>query len=347
MIDLSTEYLGMKLRSPLVASAGPLAKDVGSIRRLEDAGLAAVVLHSLFEEQINIESQELDRFLSETSDGHAESLSYFPDLENYNFGPDAYLEHIRKAKEAVQIPVIASLNGVSQGGWVRYAKLMQDAGADALELNIYFLPTDTHLSSAHIEATYCELVRSVKSSIRIPLAVKIGPYFSSIPYMAKRLDDSGANALVLFNRFYQPDFDLEALEVVPSLTLSDSSALLLRIHWVALLYGRIRCDMAITGGVHTSHGVLKSMMAGAKVAMMTSALLRYGIEHAVEMEKDLARWMEEREYESVRQMQGSMSAQSVANPAAFERANYMKVLSSYSIRGPLVTGGGVSGAGGD
>jgi len=329
--DLSTTYLGLKLKNPLVASPSPLCQEVGRILEMEDAGIAAVVLHSLFEEQIDIESRTLDQSLSSGAESYPEALSYFPDMSQYNIGADAYVEHIRKVKQAVDIPVIGSLNGVSTGGWIRYAKLIEQAGADALELNIYFLPTDGQTSSAQVEQMYCDLVSHVKASVRIPVAIKLGPYFSSIPEMAHRLDKCGADGLVMFNRFYQPDFDLEALEVVPSLELSNSLELRLRLHWVAVLFGKIKADMAITGGVHTAGDVLKSMMAGARVAMMTSALLRHGIEQAARIAKDLVEWMEKNEYESIRQMQGSMSARSVAHPEAFHRANYVRVLSSYAL----------------
>jgi len=328
MIDLSTTYLGMKFKNPLLASSSPLCKDVSNIKKMEDAGIAGIVLHSLFEEQINAESLELDKFLSR-GESYAEALDFFPDMTSYNIGPDEYLNHIRKTKESVRIPVIASLNGVSAGGWVRYAKLMQEAGADGLELNIYVLPTDPEISGEKIEQNYIELVRHVIASVRIPVAVKFGPYFSSIPNFCRKLDQTGVDGLVMFNRFYQPDFDLESLEVKPNLYLSDSNTLLLRLHWVAVLYGHLRADMAVTGGVHTVYGLLKSMMAGAKVAMSTSCLLRYGIEYGSQIIQDLKEWMEEHEYESIQQMQGSMSVRSATNAAAFERANYMKVLSSY------------------
>ncbi len=332
MIDLSTTYLSLRLRNPLVASAGPLSQDLDNIRRMEDAGLVAVVLHSLFEEQIELESNHLDRFLSGPAESYAEALSYFPDMSSYNIGPEAYLEHLRRAKEAVRIPVIGSLNGISTGGWTRYARLIEEAGADALELNIYYLPTHPEISGAKIEQEIVDLVRQVRFGVRIPVAVKLGPYFSSIPHMARRLDEAGASALVLFNRFYQPDFDLEALEVVPTLTLSQPYELLLRLHWTALLFGRVKADLAITGGIHGAAEVLKSMMAGARVAMMTSCLLKHGIPHAAAVQHDLLRWMEEHEYESIRQMQGSMSCRNVTDTSAFERANYMKVLSSYALR---------------
>ena len=332
MTDLSTTYLGLKLKNPLVASASPLCEDVDNIRRMEDAGGAAVVLHSLFEEQIDFESQHLDRFLSQGTESFAESLSYFPAMGNYRLGPDDYLEHIRRAKAAVRIPVIGSLNGVSTGGWTRYAKMIQEAGADALELNVYYIPTDPEMDSAQVEQMYLDLVRHVKGTLKIPVAVKLGHAFTAMANMARKLDQAGANALVLFNRFYQPDFDLEKLEAVPHLTLSSSYELLLRLHWVALLYGRIRADLAVTGGVHTAQDVLKVMMAGARVAMTTSALLKNGIGHLEKLHSDLLAWMEEHEYASIRQMQGSMSYRSVAQPAAFERGNYMKVLSSYALR---------------
>ena len=276
MIDISTRYLGLTLKSPIVASASPLCESVDNLRRMEDAGIAAVVLPSLFEEQLRLESQALDSDLSRGDESFAESLNYFPSLQTYNLGPEGYLELIRRSKKALSIPVIASLNGVSEGGWVRYAGLMQEAGADAIELNLYGLVTDPKVSSSQVEQSYCELVSSVKASVTIPVAVKISQFFTAIPYVTQRLDEAGADALVLFNRFYQPEFDLESLEVVPSLTLSNSQELLLRLHWVALLYGRVRSSLAVTGGVHNAGDVLKAVMAGAHVTMMTSALLRTG-----------------------------------------------------------------------
>lgn len=335
MTKLSTTYLGLKLDTPIVVSAGPLCKEIGNIKKMEDAGAGAIVLHSLFEEQINLESNELDQFLAQGSDVSPEAMDMFPDMGSYNIGPDAYLEHIRKAKAAVKVPVIASLNGVSNGGWIRYAKLMEEAGADALELNIYYLPTSSELTGAEVEATYCDLVANVNASVRIPLAVKIAPFFSSMANVARNLEQSGADALVLFNRFYQPDFDLDNLEVVPTLQLSRSNELRLRLHWTALLHGNIKADIAVTGGVHTAEDVIKSMMAGAKVAMTTSALLEHGIDYLKTLNADVLKWMEEHEYESILQMQGSMSAKNVSHPAAFERANYMKVLSSYTAGVPV------------
>jgi len=332
MIDLTTQYLGLTLKNPLVVSASPLSEDLGNIRRMEDAGASAVVLPSLFEEQIQVESTTLDRFLSQGTESFAESLTYIPNMIGYNLGPDGYLEHLRRAKQAAGIPIIGSLNGVSTGGWVGYAKKIEEAGADALELNIYFISTDVEMSGDRVEQMYVDLVSQVKSSIRIPVAVKIGPYFGSLPNMARRLDQAGAGALVLFNRFYQPDFDLENLEVVPNLILSTPHELLLRLNWVAVLYGKIKADFAVTGGVHTGRDVLKSMMAGAHVAMLTSALLKNGIGHLATVRTELLKWMEEHEYESIQQMQGSMSQRAVADPSAFQRANYVKVLSSYSLK---------------
>ncbi len=332
MIDLTTKYLGMTLKNPLVVSASPLSEDLGNIRRMEDAGASAVVLPSLFEEQIQVESNTLDQFLSQGTESYAEALTYIPNMPGYHLGPDGYLEHVRRVKQAIKVPIIGSLNGVSTGGWVGYAKKIEEAGADAIELNIYFIPTDAEMSGSQVEQKYIDLVSKVKASVRIPVALKIGPYFSSLPNTAKRLDQAGANALVLFNRFYQPDFDLETLEVVPNLILSTPHELLLRLNWVAVLYGKIKADLAITGGVHTGLDVLKSMMAGARVAMMTSALLRNGIGHLATVRTELLKWMEEHEYESIHQMQGSMSQRAVADPSAFQRANYVKVLSSYAMK---------------
>jgi dihydroorotate dehydrogenase (fumarate) len=332
MLDLTTTYLGLKLKNPLVVSPSPLTEHIGNILRMEDAGAGCVVLHSLFEEQILIESQKLDEGLSAGTESFAESLSYFPDMHRYNLGTEGYLEVIRKAKQAVNIPIIASLNGVSTGGWIKYAKEMEQAGADALELNIFFVANDARLSSDQVEEMYTSLVSHMKASVRIPVAVKLAPYFSAMASMAKKLDQAGADGLVLFNRFYQPDFDLETLDVKPTLALSTPNELLLRLHWVATLCGQVKADLAVTGGVHTAQEVLKSMMAGAKVAMVTSAILKHGIEHMETILADLRAWMEEHEYESVHQMQGSMSRQNVADPGAFSRANYMKILGSYSVR---------------
>ncbi len=329
MPDLTTSYLGLQLKNPLVASASPLSKKVENVRRLENAGAAAVVMYSLFEEQITHESHELDHYLERGTHSFAESLSYFPDLDHYNLGPERYLEHLHKVKQAVSIPVIGSLNGVSSGGWVEFAHLIEEAGADALELNIYYLPTQVDLNGAELEEEYVKLVRDVRARVKLPIAVKLSPFFTSLPNMAKRFVDAGANSLVLFNRFYQPDFDLEELEVVPNLVLSTSNELRLPLRWIAILYGRVEADFALTSGVHTAQDVLKAMMAGANVAMMTSTLLANGLGRLMHILTDLQEWMEEHEYESIAQMRGSMSQLAVAEPAAFERANYMKALNSF------------------
>ncbi len=328
-LDLTTTYLGLHLKNPLVASASPLSKKVETLRRLEDAGAAAVVMYSLFEEQLTHESQELHHYLERGTNSFAESLDYFPELDTYNMGPELYLEHLHDVKRALDIPVIGSLNGISPGGWVDYAQKMEQAGADALELNIYSLPTDPDVSSVELEDSYVQLVRDVRATIKLPIALKLSPFFTSLPHAAKRFVEAGANGLVLFNRFYQPDFDLEELEVIPNLELSTSHELRLPLRWIAILYGRIAADFALTSGVHTAQDVLKAMMAGANVAMMTSALLTNGVGRLMHILNDLQEWMEEHEYASIRQMRGSMSQQAVADPAAFERANYMKALSSF------------------
>lgn len=330
-MDLSTRYLGLSLKNPIVVSPSPLQHHLDNIRKMEDAGAAAVVLHSLFEEQIALESEDLSRGLDEGSESFPEALSYHPDLPSYRLGPEPYLEHIARVKKSVGIPVIASLNGVSLGGWTRCAALIEQAGADALELNMYFLAADPRLDGAAVEQRYCEVVTSVRSGIHIPLAVKLSPFFSSIPNILHRIDRAGADALVLFNRFYQPDIDIENLEVVPHLSLSTSDELLLRLHWVALLCGQLDADLAITGGVHTAQDVLRCMMAGARVAMMTSALLQHGIPHIAAVLADLRLWMEEHEYESIDIMQGSMSRTRAPRTTSFERVNYMKVLSSWPL----------------
>lgn len=331
MIDLTTSYLGLSLRNPLVCSSSPLCQDLGALVRMEEAGAAAVVLHSLFEEQIVLESLDLSHFLDHGTEGYAESLSYFPDMGDYNLGPEGYVEHLRQAKALLKIPVIASLNGHTRGGWIRYARLLEDAGADALELNVYDIPTDPERSSADVEAELIGLVGDVCQEVRLPVAVKLSPFYTAPAALARRLEQVGVRGLVLFNRFYQPDFDLDTLEVVPSLWLSMPEELRLRLHWVAILYGHVKADLAVTGGVHSADDVLKTLMAGASVAMMTSALLRNGIEHLNGVLLYLREWMTEREYSSVKQMRGSMSFRSVANPSAFERANYLKVLRSHAL----------------
>ena len=332
MVDLSTEYLGLSLKSPLVASSSPLTEALENIQRLEEAGAAAVVLPSIFEEQLALESDALDRDLSRGTESFAESLSYLPAYEDYRQGQDVYLGQIRRAKSACSIPILASLNGATARGWVRFAREIEQAGADALELNTYSLATGSGDTSAAIEKELVTLVRQVKEATRIPVAVKLSPQYTSIPHLAMELDRAGADALVLFNRFYQPDFNIENLDVSPRLTLSRPEELLLRLHWVAILYGEVRADLAVTGGVHSAEGVLKSIMAGAQVAMTTSALLAKGIAHLTTIQTDLIRWMEEHEYESIRQMRGSLSRRAVPDPSAFERGNYIKTLSSYTLR---------------
>jgi len=336
-MDLSAHYLGLKLKNPIVAAASPLSDSVDKVKRLEDAGVAAVVLSSLFEEQITRDALELQHHLEEGTESFAESLTYFPGPKEYVHGPDQYLEHVRKAKAAVKIPVIASLNGSSAGGWTDYARKIQDAGADALELNIYYLPTSTEKTGTQVEETYLNIARAVKSSVSIPVAVKLGPYFSSIANMAKKLDALGLDGLVLFNRFYQPDIDLENLEVYPNVLLSTRFANRLPLRWIAILYGHVKANLAATSGIHEYQDVLKMIMAGADVTMLCSALLKNGVGHAGKVLKDLQKWMEEHEYDSIRQMQGSMSYKSVENPDAFERANYMKVLQSYQTSKPSPT----------
>jgi dihydroorotate dehydrogenase (fumarate) len=330
MVDLTTTYLGMKLKNPLVASPSPLSEKVENIKRLEQAGIAAVVMYSLFEEQIIHESLELDHFLNRGTETYAESLTYFPNIGKYTLAPDKYIEAVEQAKQAVHIPVLGSLNGVSSGGWIEYAQKIQDAGADGLELNLYYLPTDVDLTSSQLEDNYIKLVSDVRTKVKIPLAVKLAPYFTALPHFARRLADAGADGLVLFNRFYQPDFDLENLEVAPNLVLSNSDELRLPLRWIAILYGKVKADLALTSGVHTHEDAIKAIMAGAKVAMSTSAILDHGVSVIQQILSGMEAWMVEHEYESVQQMTGSMSQQAVAEPAAFERANYMKVLNSFN-----------------
>lgn len=332
MVDLSTTYLGLTLKNPLVAAASPLSKRVDTVRRLEDAGVSAVVMYSLFEEQITHESRALDFYLSHGTESYAEALSYFPDMGHYNVGPEEYLDLIGKLKKAVDIPIIASLNGVTAGGWLDYAARMEQAGADALELNIYYLSTGEDDTSQQLEQNYVDLITSMRRQIHIPLSVKLSPYFTALPNLARRLVSSGANGLTLFNRFYQPDLDIETLEVIPNLQLSTSDELRLPLRWVAILYGRIPADLALSSGVHTGAGLIKAVMAGASAVQVCSALLQHGIAHAGQMIKDVESWMTEYEYESIRQMRGSMSQKAVAEPGAFERANYMKALTTFDNR---------------
>ena len=329
MTDLTTTYLGLKLKNPFVASASPISKKVDTARKLEDSGISAIVMYSLFEEQIIHESLELDYYLTRGTDSFAEAMSYLPDAGTYSMGPEKYLNQVAELKKALKIPVIGSLNGFSKGGWTRYAKQIQEAGADALELNLYFVSTDPDLTAQDIENAQVELVAEVKTVVTIPLAVKLSPFITSLPNFAKRIVGAGANGLVLFNRFYQPDFDLDELEIVHSLDLSTSAELRLPLRWISILYGKLNADFALTSGVHTYKEVLKSMMAGAKVAMMASTLLNNGEQVISSMLNELGLWMESHEYKSIQQMQGSMSQKSVKEPAAFERANYMKVLGSF------------------
>ena len=332
MVDLSTTYLGLDLKNPFVASASPLSKKVDTVRKLEDAGASAVVMYSLFEEQIIQESEALDYYLTRGTDTYAEAITYFPDLEHYNVGAEGYLEQINRLKEAVKIPIIGSLNGISTGGWINYARKIQDAGADALELNMYYIPTDHNVSARELEKSYVELVHDVKASITIPLAVKLSPFFTAMPNFAHRMVEAGADGLVLFNRFLQPDLDIETLDVVPLVQFSTSAELRLPLRWIAILYGRIQADLALTTGVHTTQDAIKALMAGSSVVMMASELLEKGIGRIPQMIVEMQKWLETYEYEAVAQMRGSMSQKAVAEPAAFERANYMKALSSLDNR---------------
>jgi dihydroorotate dehydrogenase (fumarate) len=326
MLDLSTRYLGLDLRTPLVASASPLSQEIASIRRLEDAGASAVVLYSLFEEQLRQESLELDFYLNEGTESYAESLSYFPQPAEFNMGPDAYLEHIRAAKAAVNIPIIASLNGSSVGGWIQYATQIEEAGADALECNIYWIVTDPNTTSAEVEQHYIDILEAVKTAVHIPVAIKVSPFFSNFANMAKRLDAAGADGLVLFNRFYQPDIDLEALELTPHVLLSTPQAMRLPLTWIGILHGKVKAGLAATSGIHGAEDVIKLLMVGADVTMLCSSLLRNGINHLRSVEQGVRQWMESHEYQSVKEMKGSMSQLRCADPSAFERAQYMRAV---------------------
>ena len=333
-MDLSTTYMGLALKNPIVPSSSPLSHNVDQIKRLEDAGASAVVMYSLFEEQIEQEMHLLDHYLERGSNSHSEAISYFPDMQTYNVEPEAYINLIRKAKESVKIPIIGSLNGTSPGGWVQYARSMEQAGADAIEVNVYYVPTNPRIRGDQVEQRYVDILCDVKRTVRIPVSMKMNPFFSSQSYMAHRFVQSGAAGLVMFNRFYQPDFDIESLTVAPRLNLSSSEEMRLPLRWVAILYGRLPVDFAISTGVHTHDDVLKGLMAGAKVTMVASELLRNGLGRINELLSDVTNWMEEHEYESVKQMQGSLSQMNVTLPDAFERANYMKVLDSW--HGPLL-----------
>jgi dihydroorotate dehydrogenase (fumarate) len=325
-MDLSTKYLGMQLRTPLVASASPLSHEISGIRSLEDAGASAVVLYSLFEEQLHQEALELELHLNAGTESFAESLTYFPHTSEFNTGPEGYLNHIRKAKDAVDIPIIASLNGATLGGWAKYAKQVEQAGADAIECNLYFVPTNMEISGSDVEEAYLDILREVKTAVHIPVAAKLGPFFSNLANVAKRMDQMGTDGLVLFNRFYQPDIDLEELEIKPNVLLSSAHELRLPLTWIGILYGRIRANLAATTGVHGREDVIKLLMVGADVTMLCSTLLRHGIGHLRHIEQGVREWMEEHEYESVQQMQGSMSQLRCADPGAFERAQYMRAV---------------------
>ena len=330
-MNLSTRYLGFTLRTPLVASASPLTEDLGNVKRMEDAGASAVILHSLFEAQLTRDRAELEHHLEHGTESFAEALTYFPKASDFAVGPEAYLEHIRKAKESTDVPIIASLNGITHGGWTGYAKEMQQAGADAIELNIYYIAADENQSGAEVEQGYIDILKAVRNQVTIPIAVKISPFFSSLAHFAGRLDEAGANGLVLFNRFYQPDIHLESLEVRPNIILSTPQALRLPMRWIAILYGRVKADLAATSGVHTAEDMLKMLMAGASVTQVCSVLYRHGINHLRVMERDLVQWLQDHEYESIEQLKGSMSQNHCASPAEFERAQYVKSLHSFNL----------------
>jgi len=330
-MDLTTSYLGMNLRSPLVVAACPLSDDIKNFKKMEDAGAAAVVLYSLFEEQLSLEQKEIFYHTAKSTNSSAEATSYFPEPSEFRLGPEEYLEHIRKAKEAVKIPIIASLNGSTNGGWVDYATKMQQAGADAIELNIYSIPTNLDVTGSEIEQSYIDILKHVKSAVTIPVAIKLSPFFSNMANMAKKLDDAGADALVLFNRFYQPDVDLDELEIKPQVQLSHPNAARLPLRWIAILKGKLKAGLAATSGLHSAYDVIKMLMVGADVTMLCSTLLKNGIYHMMQIEKDLLEWMQEKEYESIRQMQGSMSQMRIPDPSAFERANYMKAINNYKL----------------
>jgi dihydroorotate dehydrogenase (fumarate) len=328
-MKLNTNYLGLNLRSPIVPSASPLSETIDNIRAMEDYGAGAVVIYSLFEEQIEHESNELDHYLSTGKDSFSESQSFFPDMDSYLTGPDQYLNQIRRASAAVDIPIIASLNGATPGGWTNYAQKMEEAGASAIELNLYFIPTNPEISASEIEKQYLAVVRLVRSAVSIPVAVKISPYLTATAHFCQELCKAGASGIVLFNRFYQPDINIESLEVQPRLHLSSSEALRLPLRWIALLYGRIPADLALTSGVHTYQDAIKGIMAGASVVMMASELLQHGMIRIQEIQESMNQWLDDNNYDSVEQMQGSMSQIHVSDPTAFERANYMRVLKSW------------------
>ncbi len=328
-MDLTTKYMGMTLKSPLVVSASPLSRNIDGIKRIEDSGAAAMVLYSIFEEQIENEQKELNYITTVGTESFAESLSYFPQVNDFNLGPDEYLELIRQAKESVNIPVIASINGKTMGGWTDFAKQMQSAGADGIELNIYNIPTSMELSPLELENNYLDILKAVKSAVTIPVALKLSPFFTNFAYSAKKFDEAGADSLVLFNRFYQPDINLDELEVEPHIILSNPTDLRLPMRWIAILKGRIFADLAATSGIHYGEDVIKMLLVGANVTMLCSTLLRYGVDYVKDIQQEVIEWMTEHEYESVMQLQGSKSQHNVADPSSYERAQYMKALNNY------------------
>jgi len=330
-MNLTTKYLGLTLNSPIVVSASPLSEKIDNVKKMEDSGAAAIVLHSLFEEQILLEQLEFEHTTTAGSEGFAEALSFFPQHDEYRLGPEEYLDHIQKAKSTVQIPIIASLNGTTNGGWTSYAKKMEEAGADAIELNIYSIPSDFNMSGSEIEDNYINILKSVKSAVKIPVAIKLSPFFSNMANMAKKIDEAGADGLVLFNRFYQPDIDLEEREVVPNVLLSHSSAMRLPMRWIAMLKDNVKADLAATSGIHTGEDVIKMLMVGANVAMLCSSILKSGISHIKTVENQMKAWMQSYEYASVDDMIGSMSQKKVLDPSSFERAQYMKALTKYKL----------------
>jgi dihydroorotate dehydrogenase (fumarate) len=328
-MDLSTKYLGLELPHPLMPGASPMADNLDTVKRLEDAGAAAIVMRSLFEEQITLDQMTTFQDIEEPAGAFAEALSYFPDPPDFVVGPEEYLEKLKKIKEAVSVPVIASLNGVTPRGWLEYARLIQEAGADAMELNVYLVATDPAETGEDVEKRTVDIIRKVKAHVDIPVAAKISPFYSSVANLAKKLEDAGADGLVLFNRFYQPDIDVDELTIVPQLKFSDSSTLLLRMHWLAILSGKVAPSLAASGGVHTSLDAIKAVMSGAHAVQMVSALLAHSPEYLRVVLEGMERWMEDHEYESLQQMQGSMSLEKSPDPAAFERVNYMRVLQSW------------------
>lgn len=325
-MNLTTKYLGLNLRTPLVPSASPLSEDIDNLKRMEDAGASAIVFHSMFEEQIRHEMQTLHHHLTHGTESYAEALSYFPEPDEFQFAPNRYLLNLVKAKQALGIPIIASLNGSTFGGWTTFARGMEKAGADALELNIYSIPTNPDVTAEEIETSYLTIVASVKAQVKIPVAVKLSPFFTNFAHFARRLDQQGADGLVLFNRFYQPDIDLDALGVTPNINLSAPGEMRLPLRWIAMLHGRIRANLAATSGIHRGSDALKMLMAGADVTMLCSVLLRRGIEHLTVIEREMREWMEAHEYDSVEQIKGSMGQKNCPDPSAFERAQYMRAI---------------------